>query len=77
VCEAAAASDIKVNINNIDNPRKELEDHYYNAKHHGLIELGLHPHLMTNEVLESMIKVIKKYESAIDKNKIFPRVKWK
>lgn len=77
VCEAAAASGIKVNINNIDNPRKELEDHYYNAKHHGLIELGLQPHLMTNEVLESMIKVIKKYESAIDKNKIFPRVKWK
>lgn len=76
VREAAAAKGIDVSINSIDNPRKEAEDHYYNAKHHGLIDLGLKPHFMSQEVLSGMIDVVKKYQNRIDVKKIFPRIKW-
>lgn len=77
VREAAAAEGLAVNVERMDNPRKEAEDHYYNAKHHGLLELGLRPHLMTDDVLAAMIRIIRTYESGIDRNKILPRVKWK
>lgn len=77
VCEAAAALDIEVTVQTLDNPRKEAEDHYYNASHSGLLELGLKPHFMTADVLQSMLKVVTKYRSGIDRDKILPRVKWK
>ena len=67
---------LDIKIKSIENPRKELEDHYYNAKHHGLTDLGLQPHLMTDEVIEEMLRMVLKYKDAIDKNKIMPRVSW-
>ena len=67
---------LKVEIKSIENPRKELEDHYYNAKHKGLLELGLKPNYMTPKVIEEMLKKVMKYKSKIRKDKIFPRVRW-
>lgn len=68
---------LNVRINNIDNPRKELEEHYYNAKHHGLLELGLNPHYMTDDVLAQMLESVMRYASAIDRQMIEPRVRWR
>lgn len=67
---------LDVRVNNIENPRKELEEHYYNAKHHGLLELGLKPHYMTDEVISSMLEQVLKYKGSIDERKVHPRVKW-
>lgn len=67
---------LNVIINHIDNPRKEKEDHYYNAKHSGLLNLGLQPHFMTDEVISEMLKAILKYKKMIDLRKIMPRIKW-
>ncbi len=67
---------LNVEIKSIENPRKELEDHYYNASHSGLLELGLEPHLMTDEVLAEMLEQVIRYKSNIDARKIMPRVKW-
>lgn len=73
-----AGSDVGLNveIKSIDNPRKELEDHYYNAAHSGLMELGLKPHRMTNKVLAEMLEQVIKHKANIDHRKIMPRVKW-
>lgn len=38
------------------NPRTELEEHYYNAKHTKLIELGLQPHLLQDNVADSLFQ---------------------
>ncbi|HHJ19391.1 MAG TPA: NAD-dependent epimerase/dehydratase family protein [Gammaproteobacteria bacterium] len=76
VKEAGRNFGLDVEIKSIDNPRKEKEDHYYNAKHHGLIELGLEPHYMTEEVLSEMLEKIIEYRDHIDKRKILPRVRW-
>lgn len=67
---------LNVHINAVENPRKELEDHYYNAKHSGLLDLGLKPNFLTDDVLSKLIAKVQQYESSIDESKILPRVKW-
>lgn len=67
---------LNVEINNIENPRKEMEEHYYNAKHHALIDMGLEPHYMTDDVLAAMVEKILKYREQIETRKIMPRVSW-
>jgi UDP-sulfoquinovose synthase len=68
---------LNVEIQSIENPRKEAEEHYYNAKHHGLLELGLKPHYMTDDVVAKMLEEVLKYKDSIDRGKILPRVRWK
>lgn len=76
VKHAAGFLGIPVAIEPIPNPRKEREEHYYNAKHSGLLDLGLKPHLMTDDVLVEMLETILPYKEAIEPRKIMPRVRW-
>ncbi len=68
---------LNVQIKSVENPRKEAEDHYYNPVHSGLLELGLKPHYMTEEVLAEMLEKVIEYKTHIDTRKIMPRVRWK
>jgi UDP-sulfoquinovose synthase len=65
-----------VRIHNIENPRKEKEDHYYNPKYTGLAELGLDPHYLTDEVIACMFNMIGPYQNRINRDAIFRGVKW-
>jgi len=65
-----------VQIKSIENPRKELEDHYYNPSYSGLTELGLTPHLLTDETLDRMFQIVESYKDEIQAHKIFNGVKW-
>jgi UDP-sulfoquinovose synthase len=67
---------LNVQAKSIENPRKEQEEHYYNPKHHGLLELGLKPHYMTDEVVAQMLEQVIRYKDRIDTRKIMPRVRW-
>jgi UDP-sulfoquinovose synthase len=67
---------LNVEIKSIENPRKELEDHYYNASHSGLMELGLKPNYMDDEALSGMLRKVIDYKENIDRSMILPRVKW-
>lgn len=67
---------LDVAVKSIPNPRKEAEDHYYNPSYTGLMELGLEPHYMTEEVLGGMLDFIMRYKDQIDHSKIMPRVVW-
>jgi len=67
---------LNVEIKPVENPRIEAEDHYYNPKHTGLLDLGLKPNYLTDEVLEGMIIFICKYKNQIKSEQIFRRVKW-
>ena len=57
-------------------PGKNMEEHYYNPAHSGLMELGLEPHYMSSEVLMGMLNQIIEHKDRIDAGKIMPRVKW-
>jgi len=76
VREASAEIGINVQIQNLVNPRKEAESHFYKPAHTGLFELGLKPHLLDNKTLIQMIKWISAKVDYIDKQKILPRTAW-
>lgn len=77
VQRAGSRHGLEVEIQSVDNPRKEAEEHYYNPAHSGLSELGLEPHPMTDEVVASMLERVLQYRDQIDPEKILPRVRWK
>jgi UDP-sulfoquinovose synthase len=68
--------DYKVEIRSVENPRKEAEEHYYNPQHTGLLELGLQPHPLTDEVLEGMFRIVERHKTNIRNGVIFKGVRW-
>jgi UDP-sulfoquinovose synthase len=67
---------LKVDIDHIKNPRAEAEQHYYNPAHKKLIELGLQPRLLSQELLQSMVKRVRAHAHRIKRDIILPRVTW-
>lgn len=67
---------LDVKIHHIENPRKELEEHYYNPTYQGLIELGVKPHYLTDDLLASIFASVMKYKKDINTDAIFQGVKW-
>jgi len=65
-----------VKIKNVDNPRKELEEHYYNPSYQGLIELGVEPHYLTDEAATELFREVEKYKNNISEDVIFRGVKF-
>lgn len=64
-------------IQSVPNPRIEKEEHYYNPKYTTLLDLGLKPNYLTDEVIEEMFKALEPYKDEIDKSVIFKGYKWK
>jgi len=67
---------LDVAIEAIPNPRKEKEEHYYNAHYSQLLDLGLSPHFMTDETIAGMLEKVIQYKDQIERRKILPRVRW-
>ena len=67
---------LQVQINHLKNPRVEAEQHYYNPKHTKLIELGLQPRLLSDELLQSMVKRVQEHAHRIKRDIILPQVTW-
>src|SRR6478735_7906439 len=65
-----------VSIEHTANPRIELEQHYYNARHTGLLELGLQPRLLNEELIDTMLLRIKDHEDRIDPASLVQNVRW-
>ena len=67
---------LNVQIKSIENPRKEKEEHYYNPKHTGLLDLGLEPNYLTDDVLAGMLEQAMKHKNNIAEHKIFRGINW-
>ncbi len=67
---------IKVDIQSVENPRKEAENHYYNPTHTGLKDLGLKPNILTDQTLEQLIEFVMRYKEKIRNGQIYRNVKW-
>jgi UDP-sulfoquinovose synthase len=65
-----------VQIDHVDNPRVEKEEHYYNAIHTKLLDLGLEPTLLGEELVESIIHAIERYKGNVIESSIDPRTRW-
>ena len=64
-------------VEHVDNPRVELEEHYYNATHTKLLELGLRPHLLSETLIGSMFSVIDRYRHRVIPDHIMPATRWR
>jgi UDP-sulfoquinovose synthase len=77
VKKAGSALGLNVEINHLDNPRIELEEHYFKAKNTKLLDLGLQPHYLSDSLLDSLLNFATKYKNRVDMNHILPKVTWK
>ncbi|MDX2097594.1 MAG: NAD-dependent epimerase/dehydratase family protein [Leptolyngbyaceae cyanobacterium bins.59] len=77
VQKAGAKLGLSVDINHLDNPRIEKEEHYFNAKNTNLLDLGLQPHFLSESLLDSLMNFAIKYKDRVDLNEILPKVTWK
>ncbi|HXX28683.1 MAG TPA: NAD-dependent epimerase/dehydratase family protein [Terriglobales bacterium] len=68
---------LKVEIDHIPDPRVEAEEHYYNAKHSKLIQLGLQPHLLSDSLLDSLMNIALRYRERVDTSMMMPKVNWR
>jgi UDP-sulfoquinovose synthase len=60
----------------IENPRAEENEHYYRAAHTKLLDLGLVPHLLSEQTISSLLAVAERHLDRVDQEAIRPSVKW-
>jgi UDP-sulfoquinovose synthase len=68
---------LDVEIDRIPDPRVESEQHYYNAKHSRLLDLGLEPHYLSDSLLDSLMNIALRYRDRIDVSMFLPQVDWR
>jgi UDP-sulfoquinovose synthase len=76
VKKAGNAMGLNIEINHLENPRVEKEEHYFNAKNTKLLDLGLQPHLLSDSLLDSLLNFAIKYQKRVDHKQILPKVSW-
>ena len=76
VTNAGKKLGLDVKTISVPNPRVEAEEHYYNAKHTKLIELGLRPHL-SDSLLDSLLNFAIRFKDRVDTAQIMPSISWK
>jgi UDP-sulfoquinovose synthase len=67
---------LNVVIKSIENPRIEEEEHYYNPAHQGLLEMGLTPTYLTDDLLAAMIERVLSHRDHIVADRFVRRAKW-
>jgi len=77
VQNAGNAIGLKVEIDHLDNPRIEKEEHYFNAKNTRLLDLGLVPHYLSDSLIDSLLNFAVKYQNRVNHGEILPKVTWK
>ena len=74
---AAGEMGLPVEIEHMPTPRVEAEQHYYNAKHSKLVDLGLRPHFLSDSLLDSLMNIAMKYQDRVDRSLFLPQVNWR
>lgn len=77
VKKAGTTLGLNVDVDYLDNPRVEMEDHYFNAKNTNLLDLGLQPHYLSDSLIDSLLNFAVKYKTRVDNNQILPKVQWR
>jgi UDP-sulfoquinovose synthase len=77
VSREGAKLGLDVAVASVPNPRVEAEEHYYNAKHSKLADLGLVPHLLNDNVVDTLLSFAVKYKDRVRGELIKPAVDWR
>jgi UDP-sulfoquinovose synthase len=76
VQRSGAEIGLEVEIEHLENPRVELEEHYYNPVHTKLLDLGLEPSLLGDELVRSMLTTIHRHRDRVIESAIDPATRW-
>jgi UDP-sulfoquinovose synthase len=76
VTRAARHLGWEVESSHVENPRFEAERHYYNARHEKLLELGLTPRLLSEELIDTMLLKIAESRDQVDASSFIRHVAW-
>jgi len=74
---AAGEMGLPVTLEHMPTPRVEAQQHYYNAKHSKLVDLGLRPHFLSDSLLDSLMNIAMKYQDRVDRSLFMPQVNWR
>jgi len=77
VQQAGKELGLDVEIGELENPRSEAEDHYYNPTHTRLIDLGLKPTLLSEDLVSDTLTTLRKYQDRTVHEAIAPRTTWR
>jgi UDP-sulfoquinovose synthase len=77
VQSAAQDLGLPVDVQHLPDPRVEAEEHYYNAKHSKLLDMGLKPHYLSEALLDSLMNIAIRYRDRADSSVLMPRVNWR
>ena len=64
-------------IVHLDDPRVELEEHYYRAAHTKLLDLGLLPFLLGDELLADLLSIARADIGRLERSALQPKVLWR
>jgi UDP-sulfoquinovose synthase len=64
-------------IVHLDDPRVELEEHYYRAAHTKLLDLGLLPFLLGDELLADLLSIARTHIDRLERSALAPKVSWR
>jgi UDP-sulfoquinovose synthase len=68
---------IDTRVEHVPNPRVEREEHFYLAKHTRLLDLGLEPHLLSDETIARLLRLAVRYCDRIRLDRIPATVQWR
>ena len=69
---------LQTEISHVANPRVEAEEHYYNAKHTALLDLGLQLHYLSDTLVSSVISTVERFKDRVDPILLqMPSVTWR
>jgi UDP-sulfoquinovose synthase len=76
VQKAAVELGLQVDVASVKNPRTEASEHYYNPTHTKLIDLGLKPTLLSDDLVTDTLQTLVRYKDRAILDAIAPRTTW-
>jgi UDP-sulfoquinovose synthase len=78
VQSAAGEVGLEVEVNNLENPREELEDHYYQPDHQHLLDLGYVPTRDIDGEIKTMLRDLVTHSERIELKRevLVPGIRW-
>ena len=76
VQKAAIELGIQADIGEVENPRTEAAEHYYNPVHTKLLDMGLKPTLLSEDLVSDTLSTLQRFQDRAIVEAIAPRTTW-
>ena len=76
VRKAGAEVGLQVEIGPVENPRTEAAEHYYNPQNTKLLDLGLQPTLLSDDLVQHTLGILMQHRDRAVVEAIAPRTRW-